>query len=120
MEVVKELEDNEWREFVAKIPARNIFQSPDLAEVYRRSKGFEPALVAVKSGGEIEALMASVFVSYGSITFSPITTRNIVTGGPKGANEAIPILLSSDDDASACLTLVTQGVNLDPPNQSQS
>ena len=73
MEVVKELEDNEWREFVAKIPAGNIFQSPDLAEVYRRSKGFEPALVAVKSGGEIEALMASVFVSYGSITFSPIT-----------------------------------------------
>ena len=120
MEVVKELEDNEWMEFVAKIPAGNIFQSPDLAEVYRRSKGFEPALVAVKSGGEIEALMASVFVSYGSITFSPITTRNIVTGGPIGAHEAIPILLSAHDEASASRALLTQVRNLEPPKQSQS
>src|SRR5439155_22340594 len=107
MEVVKELEDNEWREFVAKIPAGNIFQSPDLAEVYRRSKGFEPALVAVKSAGEIEALMASVFVSYGSITCSPITTRNIVTVGSVGAHAAIPILFSAPGAAYASSHLLT-------------
>ncbi len=44
---ITELPDTtQWREFVLNHPHGNIFQTPEMAEVYRRTKNYEPVTLA--------------------------------------------------------------------------
>lgn len=117
MEITTDISETRWREFIARSSGANIFQSPEMYEVYRRAIGFEPLVVAVTSGPEIRSLMASVLVSNGPRPLSRFTTRCIVAGGPLGESGAFPDLLAAHDRMVAPRALVTQVRNLRAPDQ---
>ena len=47
-EIVDSLDTNKWSEFVLNHPHGNIFQTPEMAEVYRRTKIYEPKTIALR------------------------------------------------------------------------
>lgn len=42
IEILRSLPAGEWAEFVAKHPHGNVFHTPEMFEVFRRTKGFAP------------------------------------------------------------------------------
>jgi len=47
MKLVSELDRERWSDFVSKHPYGNIFQTPEMYEVYRRTRNYEPYFLAV-------------------------------------------------------------------------
>jgi len=115
MEIVAELKESAWMEFLARTPGSNIFQSPHMARVYEATKGYRPHLVAAEFRGEIRALMASVLVDYASGRWTRLTGRAIVTGGPLGDAHAFPHLLAAHDGTAQREALLSQIRNLEAP-----
>jgi hypothetical protein len=46
IEIIKSQDTKQWSEFVLNHPHGNIFQTPEMAEVYRRIKNYEPVSLA--------------------------------------------------------------------------
>jgi hypothetical protein len=62
--VVRALPENEWRRAVAEHPAGNIFHTPEMFEVYSRTKGCRPELwAAVNEQGHVLAMLTPVQVT---------------------------------------------------------
>lgn len=80
--VVNSLDETTWRNFVFQHPASNIFHTPEMFEVFRRSKGNYPELWAsLKDGGEILAVLPLVKVTLHDGLLNILTTRAIAYGG---------------------------------------
>ena len=47
IEITDSPDTNQWTEFVLNHPHGTIFQMPEMAEVYRRTKKYEPVTLAV-------------------------------------------------------------------------
>jgi serine/alanine adding enzyme len=115
LEVLTEVPEAAWREFLSWAPGASIFQSPEMARVHERTNGYRPIVVAVASGNEIQALLASTVISYGPGRLSRFTARAVATGGPLGTPEAFPALLAAHDGLAGRLALLSQIRNLEPP-----
>lgn len=80
MEIVRELDTGQWKDFVDRHPQSNIFHTPEMFEVFARAKGHQPELWAVFGDGEVLALLLPV-----QITLTPLlrafTTRIVCYGG---------------------------------------
>ena len=73
----------DWSEFVYKHPLGNIYQTPEMAEVYRRTKNYEPIVLAVvNETDEIVAIMLATIVKEAGRLMGPFTARSIIPGGP--------------------------------------
>jgi hypothetical protein len=101
MQVVRSLDDLKWREFVDNHPQSNIFHTPEMFQVFARTKGFEPELWAViDSHGEIKCLFIPILNTVLNGVFQYFTTRAVAYGsilcaqGSDG-DEALSLLLSS-------------------------
>ena len=46
IEITDSPDMKQWSEFVLNHPQGNIFQTPEMAEVYRRTKNYEPVTLA--------------------------------------------------------------------------
>jgi len=46
IEITESPDTKQWSEFVLDHPQGNIFQTPEMAEVYRRTKNYEPVTLA--------------------------------------------------------------------------
>lgn len=78
--VVNTLNAESWRQFVDQHPQGNIFHTPEMFQVFSRSKGFEPRLwAAVHANGQVEALFLPVQVTLNRL-LGPLTTRAISYG----------------------------------------
>jgi lipid II:glycine glycyltransferase (peptidoglycan interpeptide bridge formation enzyme) len=119
MEVVTQLPAEEWLAFLDETPGSSIFQSPQMAEVYRRTKGYRPQLVAVIERGRVQALMSSVLLSHLGRHFSGLGTRAVASGGPLGDETLIPSLLQSHDELLSRNTVLTEIRNLQPPSNPE-
>jgi serine/alanine adding enzyme len=115
MEIATEISDEEWRDFIERTPGGNIFQSPEMARVFRQTKGYQPQVVASLKGESVTGLLSSVIVSYHVGRFSPPGSRAIVIGGPVGDPTAVPTLLAAHDNLASKITLLTQIRNLTSP-----
>ncbi len=115
MDVLTEVPESSWREFLDRAPGASIFQSPDLGRVYERTKGYRPLVVAVAAGNEITGLLASAVVSYAPGRLSRFTARAVAVGGPLGSPSVFPALLTAHDGVAGKLALLTQVRNLAPP-----
>ena len=78
-----------WGEFVYNHPYGNIFQTPEMAEVYKRTKNYEPiTLAAIDSAtNEILAMLLAVVIKevhgvVGSGLLGSFSTRSTIHGGP--------------------------------------
>jgi len=72
-----------WRDFVASNPNGNIFQSPEMFDVYKATKNYEPVVLFVldESNGIVAMMQVVVQKEFTGPAALP-TSRAIITGGP--------------------------------------
>lgn len=83
----------EWEKFIENHPNGNIFQSPNIFDVYQKSKKYDPLVIVVlDSKKTIVGLQVSVIEkSYNNI-LGYFTSRSIIKGGPLILNKDKNIL----------------------------
>ena len=84
IEVTNSQDIKQWSEFVYNHPQGNIFQTPEMAEVYRRTKNYEPiSLAAIDEGtNEMVGVLLIVLVRVKSGFLGDFFTRSVIHGGP--------------------------------------
>jgi len=81
--VVRKLDRNKWDKFVLNNPNGNIFQTPEMFEVYKNTKNYEPVFLAVvNEKDEILGTLLAVIQKEYSGFFGNFTARSIIWGGP--------------------------------------
>jgi serine/alanine adding enzyme len=101
LKVVRQLDEGEWRGFVEEHPAGSIFHTPEMFQVYARTKGHRPELWATMDGaGRPLALLLPVQHTVLNGPLRPLATRSVVYGsvlcapGYEG-REALALLLQT-------------------------
>jgi serine/alanine adding enzyme len=110
MTVVHTIPEEEWRHFVKKHPAGNVFHTPEMFQVFASAKGHHPTLWAVIGGdGQILALLLPVQITLVDGLAHGFTTRAIAYGS---------VLCDLSPDGQQALALLlrnyTQKVNGGP------
>jgi serine/alanine adding enzyme len=64
-EITDSPDTKQWSEFVHNHPQGNIFQTPEMAEVYKRTKNYEPITLAAinTKNDEILAILQAVVIT---------------------------------------------------------
>jgi len=84
IEVTNSFDKQQWDEFVRNHPHGSIFQTTDMAEVYRQTKNYDPVSLAAidpDSGGMLAVLQAVVIREMGGLLGS-FSARSVIQGGP--------------------------------------
>lgn len=87
-----------WREFVLNHPRGNIFQTPEMYNVYRSTTNYKPyVFIAIDENKEIIGLLLSVLIKEKKGLLGYLTARSIIFGSPliHGNNEVAHRLISS-------------------------
>jgi serine/alanine adding enzyme len=98
MEIVRQLDEHLWRDFVDSHPLSNIFHTPEMFQAFSRTKGHQPELWATTQEGRVLALLLPVRITLKDGLLRPFTTRAVVYGsvlcvsGSEG-KEALEMLL---------------------------
>ena len=71
-----------WKSFVDNHPNGNIFQTPEMYDVYKNTVNNEPVFLAVTENNEVLGVLLGVIQKEISGLFGVFTSRCIVTGGP--------------------------------------
>jgi hypothetical protein len=101
MQIVRQLEVTRWKTFVDENPCGNIFHTPEMFEVFSRTKGHQPSLwVAIQDDGEILALLPAVKITLFNGPLQRLTTRAVAFGGVlcapnEGGRAALGLLLDA-------------------------
>ena len=105
IEITDSFDNQQWDEFVLNHPHGNIFQTTDMAEVYRQTKNYDPvslAAIDADSGGVLAVLQAVVIREMGGLLGS-FSARSVIQGGPlvvegrEGVNAATKLIEHYDD-----------------------
>lgn len=81
--IVKEIDRKQWSEFVYNHPNGNIFQIPEMYNVYSHTKNYEPLFLAVESSNkEILAIFLAVIQKEYFSFLGNFTARSIIFGSP--------------------------------------
>ena len=78
--IVHTLPEGEWSHFVEEHPAGNIFHTPEMFQVFSRTKGYQPELWAATEDGRVLALLLPVRVTLKDGLLRHFTTRAVVYG----------------------------------------
>ncbi|MFQ6119470.1 MAG: lipid II:glycine glycyltransferase FemX [Methanosarcinales archaeon] len=95
--ITNSVKKEKWDEFVYNHPHGNIFQTPDMAEVYKRTKNYEPITLAVvdENNDEIKAILLAVVIKDLSGMLGSFSARSIIKGGPLYSDiNALKILMA--------------------------
>ncbi|UCG30860.1 MAG: peptidoglycan bridge formation glycyltransferase FemA/FemB family protein [candidate division WOR-3 bacterium] len=93
MNIVNKLDRQIWSDFVRDHPKGNIFQTPEMYDVYSNTKHNEPLLFAVVSdNGAVQGLLVAVLLREFDGPLGGLTTRSVVWGGPLVAHDDLNIL----------------------------
>ncbi len=86
-----------WDTFVHNHPNGTIFQSYDMAEVYRRAKNFKPiSLASFNNEGQINAVLQAVIINELDGLLSTFSTRSVIEGGPLYTTDEEGIISAQD------------------------
>jgi lipid II:glycine glycyltransferase (peptidoglycan interpeptide bridge formation enzyme) len=78
MQVVQSLEEKSWRSFITEHPASNIFHTPEMFQVFARTRGHRPTLWAVTgSAGQVLAMLLPVQITLKGGPMRRLTTRAV-------------------------------------------
>ena len=88
IEITDSPDIKQWSEFVYNHPYGNIFQTPEMAEVYRRTKNYEPISLAAidDTTNEMLAVLLAVVIKEKSVLGS-FSARSVIHGGPLFIND---------------------------------
>jgi len=118
IEITDSPDVKQWSEFVYRHPYGNIFQTPEMAEVYKRTKNYEPISLAVIDGSDnILAILLGVVIRYGRGIGKLFSSWSLIQGGPlfikneKGI-KAFRILMEYYDEVAQKRALYTQIRNM--------
>lgn len=118
MQIVRSLEETNWRRFVTQHPAGSIFHTPEMFGVFQQAKGHRPTTWAtIDSDGEILALLLPVQITLRGGLLRYLTTRAVAYGsvlcapGLRG-EEALSLLLRTYAQQAGRATLFTELRNL--------
>ncbi len=100
--IVFQLDEKLWSQFVKEHPTGNIFHTPEMADLYRRSSKQEPILVAlVNKKNEIRGLLLAVIQSQLNGVFGKVTARSVSFSTPLVKNnnpQLIKLILKAYDN----------------------
>jgi lipid II:glycine glycyltransferase (peptidoglycan interpeptide bridge formation enzyme) len=115
IEVTTSPDKTQWCEFVLNHTHGNIFQTPEMAEVYRRTKNYEPVTLAAvdTKGDEMLAVLQAVVIKELSGVLGSFSARAIIQGGPlfvdtENGIEALELLMAHYDKIAQKKALYTQ------------
>jgi len=119
IEIISNPDKKIWEHFVYNHPRGNIFQTPEMADVYKNTKNHFPlTLAAIDSrSDEMTALVTAVRIHQFSGPLGLFTSRSIITGGPlyhdnpKG-HESVRLLMEQYDAIAGRSALYTEIRNL--------
>ena len=81
MEVTRNLDSHSWKRFVDQHPQGNIFHTPEMFEVFKRTRGYEPKLwAALGTDGEVLAIFLPVQISLLQGPLRAFTSRAVAFG----------------------------------------
>jgi serine/alanine adding enzyme len=112
--LVDSLDKNTWREFVDRHPQGNIFQTPEMFQVFESACGYHPQLLAaVDDDNRVQALLPLVQVTLMNGPLRRLTTRSIAYGGVLcssgvAGEKALEILLQNYSEYAAREALFTE------------
>ena len=79
----KNMDKNKWSKFVYNHPKGNIFQTPEMFELFQNTKNYEPVFLAiVNNQNEIAGTLLAVIQKEYSGVLGKFSARSIVFGGP--------------------------------------
>jgi serine/alanine adding enzyme len=78
--VVNSLPIEEWRRFVERHPQGNIFHTPEMFQVFERTKNHKPELWAATNGSRTLALLLPVRIALMDGFLRRLTTRSVAYG----------------------------------------
>jgi len=80
---INKINKDRWSSFVYDHPNGNIFQTPEMYEVYKQTKNYEPIFLAVTANNdEILGILLAVIQKEYSGFLGNFTARSIIFGGP--------------------------------------
>lgn len=86
------LDKKQWAVFVQEHPDGNIFQTPQMFDVYAQSEGFTPILIAITDEQEIKGLLVAVIQKENKKVPGIFAKRAVIRGGPLVENQDKQIL----------------------------
>ena len=114
LKVVNKLDIEKWKEFVDSHPLGNVFHTPEMFEVFKRTEGYRPALWAVvDDNAQILALHTPVYVTLRGGVLHYLTTRAIDFGSilaqeSELGKKALRKLLKKYNQSTAWASLFTE------------
>ena len=88
------IDRSSWSEFVAEHPLGNVFQTPEMYDVYACAEHVVPIAIAALEGDEIVGILVAQYMTNGGALASWITARSIITGGPLARNND-PVIIQA-------------------------
>ena len=120
MKIQFSIDINKWSSFVNNHPNGNIFQTPEMYEVYKNTSNYEPLFLSVvNENDEIHATLLAVIQKEQKGFLGKFTARSIIIGGPLVKNHdeiVLDYLFHSYDDEVKHKVIYTQIRNLNDRN----
>ena len=80
------IDKQSWSNFVKSHPQGNVFQTPEMYQVYQHANNITPYIVAAIDNGQVVGILLAQWMSNGSKLAQWITSRSIISGGPLAKN----------------------------------
>ena len=116
MKVVHDIDRQKWSDFVENHPNGNVFQTPEMYEVYKNTKNYEPVFLSVvDEKNEILAVLLAVVQRDLVKPIGNLTSRSIVWGGPlirDNDNHVIELILRKFNKLMSRKSIYSQFRNL--------
>lgn len=112
LNILRNLEVGKWNEFLDSSPESNIFQTPQMRDVFGATKNYEPVTIATENDGRIEGLLLGCVIKEGGGLKGTFSSRAVVAGGPLSRNGDISGILKAFDEAVGPESLYSQFRNL--------
>lgn len=77
-----------WRDFIARHSNGTVFQTPEMFELFQKTKKFDPLIIGAYNDNVLSGLLLGVFIHERSGPAKLLSSRFVIYGGP---------LLSGDD-----------------------
>jgi len=100
-----------WAAFVKNNPQGNIFQTPEMYDVYACAEHVMPIAIAAVDRDEIVGILVAQYMTNGGALASWITARSIITGGPLARNNdpaIIQALMDAYKKQLPCRTIYSE------------
>ena len=113
---ISKINKKKWPDFVYRHPNGNIYQTPEMYEVYKNTKNYEPIFLAVvNEDNEISGTLLAVIQREYKGPIGNLTARSIIWGGPlvkNGDAQVLDLILSEYDKIARTRAIYSQFRNL--------